>query len=231
MCTIMCYTGNDMKHEKFAEALQRTESRGPDMTEILTLPSGILGFQRLSIMDLSFSGMQPFTRNTDASICNGEIYGFRKLKIDLISKGHKFISDSDCEILLPMYYEYGLDMFKKLDAEFATIIYDGKKDTFIAARDPIGIRPLFYGYSKSGHIIFASEAKNLIGLTDKIMPFPPGHYYYEGEFICYLDITKSYNKYINDDLETICNNIHDKLITAIEKRMDADAPVGFLLSG
>lgn len=231
MCTIMCYTGNDMKHEKFAEALQKTESRGPDMTEILTLPSGILGFQRLSIMDLSFSGMQPFTRNNDASICNGEIYGFRKIKKNLISKGYNFISNSDCEILLPMYYEYGLNMFSKLDAEFATVIYDGKKDTFIAARDPIGIRPLFYGYSESGNIIFASEAKNLVNLTDKIMPFPPGHYYVDGKFTCYCDISKVKFEYHNDSLEVICNNIHDKLIKAIEKRMDADAPVGFLLSG
>ncbi|GAA0742693.1 asparagine synthase B [Clostridium oceanicum] len=231
MCTIMCYTGTDMKHEKFADALQRTESRGPDMTEILTLPSGILGFQRLSIMDLSFSGMQPFTRNIDASICNGEIYGFREVKKELIEKGHKFISDSDCEILLPMYYEYGLDMFSKLDAEFATVIYDGKKDRFIAARDPIGIRPLFYGYSTSGKIIFASEAKNLVGLTDKIMPFPPGHYYADGEFTCYCDITKVEGDYLKDDLEVICSNIHDKLVAGVEKRMDADAPVGFLLSG
>ncbi|MCH4199623.1 MAG: asparagine synthase B [Clostridium tyrobutyricum] len=231
MCTIMCYTGTDMKHEKFASALQRTESRGPDMTEILTLPSGIFGFQRLSIMDLSFSGMQPFTRNVDAAICNGEIYGFRKLKNELIKKGHKFISDSDCEILLPMYYEYGLDMFSKLDAEFATVIYDGKKDSYIAARDPIGIRPLFYGYSESGKIIFASEAKNLIGLTDKIMPFPPGHYYADGKFTCYCDIAATEGDYCKDDLEVICTKIHDKLVTAIEKRMDADAPVGFLLSG
>ncbi|WP_406543561.1 asparagine synthase B [Clostridium ljungdahlii] len=231
MCTIMCYTGTDMKHEKFAEALQRTESRGPDMTEILTLPSGILGFQRLSIMDLSFSGMQPFTRKTDAAICNGEIYGFRKIKEELIKKGHKFISDSDCEILLPMYYEYGLDMFSKLDAEFATIIYDGKKDRYIAARDPIGIRPLFYGYSSSGKIMFASEAKNLVGLTYKIMSFPPGHYYADGKFTCYCDIAATESDYCKDDLETICSNIHDKLVAGVEKRMDADAPVGFLLSG
>ncbi|MBX4269948.1 asparagine synthase B [Clostridium estertheticum] len=231
MCTIMCYTGTDMKHDKFAEALQRTESRGPDMTEILTLPSGILGFQRLSIMDLSFSGMQPYTRNTDASICNGEIFGFREIKKDLIEKGHKFISDSDCEILLPMYYEYGIDMFSKLDAEFAIIIYDGKKDTFIAARDPIGIRPLFYGYSESGKIIFASEAKNLIGLTYKIISFPPGHYYANGKFTCYCDIAETKGAYCTDDVEVICSKIHDKFITAIEKRMDADAPVGFLLSG
>ncbi|MBU3103368.1 asparagine synthase B [Clostridium gasigenes] len=231
MCTIMSYTGTDMKHEKFAEALQRTESRGPDMTEILTLPSGILGFQRLSIMDLSFSGMQPFTRNTDASICNGEIYGFREIKKELTKKGHKFISDSDCEVLLPMYHEYGLDMFSKLDAEYATVIYDGKKDSFIAARDPIGIRPLFYGYSESGKIIFASEAKNLVGLTAKIIAFPPGHYYADGKFTCYCDIAATEGEYCQDDLDVICTKIHDKLVAAIEKRMDADAPVGFLLSG
>ncbi|MGN2370798.1 asparagine synthase-related protein [Clostridium cagae] len=231
MCTIMCYTGTDMKHEKFAEALQRTESRGPDMTEILTLPSGILGFQRLAIMDLSFGGMQPFTRKKDASICNGEIYGFRKLKEELMAKGHKFISDSDCEILLPMYLEYGLDMFAKLDAEYAAVIYDGEKDTFIAARDPIGIRPLFYGYSECGKIMFASEAKNLVGLTEKIMSFPPGHYYADGKFTCYCDIASVEGDYCKDDLDVICSNIHDKLVTAIGKRMDADASVGFLLSG
>ncbi|CAB1244725.1 asparagine synthase B [Clostridium sp. MT-14] len=231
MCTIMCYTGTDIKYEKFAKALQRTESRGPDMMEILTLPSGILGFQRLSIMDLSFSGMQPFTRKMDAVICNGEIYGFRKIKKELIKRGYKFISNSDCEILLPMYYEYGLDMFSKLDAEFATVIYDGKKDSYIAARDPIGIRPLFYGYSESGKIMFASEAKNLVGLTDKILPFPPGYYYADGKFTCYCNISAANGPYYKDDLEIICSNIHDKLVAAVEKRMDADAPVGFLLSG
>ena len=231
MCTIMCYAGKDIEMEKFEEALKRTESRGPDMTKILTLPSGIFGFQRLSIMDLSNSGMQPFTNNKDAVICNGEIYGFREIKKKLIKKGYNFVSDSDCEILLPMYYEYGLDMFSKLDAEFATIIYDGEKDTYVAARDPIGIRPLFYGYSKSDKILFASEAKNLVGLTDKIMPFPPGYYYANGKFTCYCDITEVDGDYCNDKLEVILKKIHDKLISGIEKRMDADAPVGFLLSG
>ena len=86
MCTIMCYAGTDMTREKFEGALQRTESRGPDMTKIFDLQSGILGFQRLSIMDLSTSGMQPFTNNKDAAICNGEIYGFREIKKKLIKK-------------------------------------------------------------------------------------------------------------------------------------------------
>ncbi len=231
MCTIMCYAGKDMEMDKFEGALKRTESRGPDMTKILTLPSGIFGFQRLSIMDLSTSGMQPFTNKKDAAICNGEIYGFREIKKELMKKGYNFHSDSDCEILLPMYYEYGIDMFSKLDAEFATIIYDGEKDSYIAARDPIGIRPLFYGYSKSQNIIFASEAKNLVGLTDKIMPFPPGHYYADGKFTCYCDITEIHGEYCTDKLEVVFDKIHNKLVAGIEKRMDADAPVGFLLSG
>jgi asparagine synthase (glutamine-hydrolysing) len=77
-----------------------------------------------------------------------------------------------------MYREYGLSMFSMLDAEFAMILYDAAQNTYIAARDPIGIRPLFYGYLSDGSIVFASEAKNLIGLCKEIFPFPPGHYYY-----------------------------------------------------
>ena len=121
-------------------------------------------------------------------------------------------------------------MFAMLDAEFACIIYDGDTGEYIAARDPIGIRPLYYGYNKEGVIIFASEAKNLVGLTDKIMPFPPGHYYQKGQFICYSDIAKV-DMLCYDDLETVCKNIHDKLVTGVEKRLVADAEVGFLLSG
>ena len=110
------------------------------------------------------------------------------------------------------------------------VLFDGDTGEYIAARDPIGIRPLYYGYNKEGVIIFASEAKNLVGLTDKIMPFPPGHYYQKGQFICYSDIAKV-DMLCYDDLETVCKNIHDKLVTGVEKRLVADAEVGFLLSG
>ena len=126
--------------------------------------------------------------------------------------------------------EYGTAMFAMLDAEFACIIYDKDAGEFIAARDPIGIRPLYYGYDKEGAVIFASEAKNLTGLTDKIMPFPPGHYYKGGRFICYRDIAKV-DTVCFDDLETVCKNIRNKLIAGVEKRLAADVQVGFLLSG
>ena len=229
MCSIMGYLG-DMPLEEFQEGFKKTISRGPDMSKIIKLENGYLGFHRLAIMELTEIGMQPFMLDNDYLVCNGEIYGFKPIKEKLKAKGYKFISNSDCEILLPLYKEYGLEMFKMLDAEFALIIYDSKTKSLIAARDPIGIRPLYYGYDKNNNIIFASEPKNIVGLADKILPFPPGHYYANGKFICYNDIT-SVEKTTYDTLDNVCKNIHDKLIKGVEKRLDADAKIGFLLSG
>lgn len=215
---------------KVARGLEATVSRGPDDQRIVELNGGVMGFQRLSIMGLTPEGMQPFFLDGSYAVCNGEIYGFKKQRQDLIEKGYSFVSDSDCEILLPMYKEYGTDMFRLLDAEFACVIYDGRSAEFIAARDPIGIRPLYYGYDGDGQIIFASEAKNLVKFCEKIMPFPPGHYWKNGEFTCYCDIT-AVDSVIRDDMETVCRNIREKLVAGVEKRLAADAKVGFLLSG
>lgn len=230
MCGIMCYCRKNADCEIFKKGFEKTVSRGPDDTRIIELDDGIMGFHRLAIMGLNELGMQPFEFQGNYLVCNGEIYGFKKLKEELICKGYSFASDSDCEILLPLYKEYGTDMFKMLDAEFVCVIYDNKNREFIAARDPIGIRPLYYGYDGEGNIIFASEPKNLVGLTDKIMPFPPGHFYRQGKFISYCDITKV-ESVCFDDTDTVCKNIKDKLIKGIQKRLVADAKVGFLLSG
>lgn len=229
MCSIMGYCGPVVDLDKFKEGFQRTISRGPDDSRIVDTGNGLLGFHRLAIMGLTPSGMQPFQLDGSYVVCNGEIYGFEKIKEEL-SDRYSFASDSDCEILLPLYKEYGTDMFAMLDAEFACILYDGDTGEYIAARDPIGIRPLYYGYDEKGVILFASEAKNLVGLTDKIMPFPPGYYYKNGSFTCYCDITKS-EHICRDDLETVCRNIYDLLIEGVKKRLVADAKVGFLLSG
>jgi asparagine synthase (glutamine-hydrolysing) len=229
MCSIIGAEDYEITQEEFIAGLNKTKTRGPDMTRIVETDAGRLGFHRLAIMDTHESGMQPFNLNGNYVICNGEIYGFRKLKEELKGE-YIFKSESDCEILLPLYEKYGCDMFDKLDAEFALIIYDCKKKAFIAARDPIGIRPLYYGKGKHGEMLFASEPKNLIGMSDDIRPFPPGHYYEDGKFVCYCDITKRLPS-VTDDLETVCTKIREKLAMGVAKRLDADVPVGFLLSG
>ncbi len=245
MCSIMTYCDDNVDYDTFKEGFDKTVSRGPDDSRIISLKNGVMGFHRLAIMGLHPEGMQPFERDGSYVVCNGELYGFKEMRDDLIKKGYTFESDSDCEIILPLYFEYGTDMFRMLDAEYACVIYDARTDEYIAARDPIGIRPLYYGYDEEGAIVFASEPKNIVGIVDRIMPFPPGHYYKEGRFVCYNDISKAafvtesgyadgtgtVREYIKDDIETITKNIHDKLVAGVEKRLVADAKVGFLLSG
>ena len=229
MCSIMGYCGKCDDIAAFQAGFDRTLSRGPDDSRVVQAGGGLLAFHRLSIMGLTPEGMQPFTLNGSYVVCNGEIYGFEKIRAALSEK-YTFRSDSDCEILLPLYEQYGADMFEMLDAEFALILYDAREETFIAARDPIGIRPLYYGFDKKGTIVFASEPKNLVSLVDRILPFPPGHYYKDGQFVCYNDIAAT-DAYHPGGLETVCANIHDKLIAGVRKRLVADAKVGFLLSG
>ena len=230
MCSIMGYFSAGADRARFEQGFSATISRGPDDTRILDTGNGLLGFHRLAIMGLSDSGMQPFVRNGSMLICNGEIYGFRSLREQLEASGIHFVSDSDCEILLPLYERYGTDMFAMLDAEYALILYDAQSGSFVAARDPIGIRPLYYGLDEDGVMVMASEPKNLVGICEKIMPFPPGHYYKDGSFHCYRDLSKV-SSYSSDDLETACTKIRELLCEGVRKRLDADAPLGFLLSG
>ena len=230
MCSIMGYCGECADKEAFVEGFSRTKSRGPDDSRIVDTGRGLLAFHRLEIMGLHPEGMQPFELNGSYVVCNGELYGFEKQREMLQKMGYSFQSGSDCEIILPMYFEYGTEMFQKMDAEFALILFDGNSGEFLAARDPIGIRPLYYGYDAKGVIIFASEPKNLVGLTDKILPFPPGCYYQNGQFHRYSDIAYV-EKISPDGIDAACKNIHDKLIAGVRKRLVADAKVGFLLSG
>lgn len=230
MCSIIGFSGKGLSKSEIMPHFDETTSRGPDMMSFIEAGSTYLGFQRLSIMDLTESGMQPFTQDGSYVVCNGEIYGFRQLKECLSGRKYSFSSQSDCEIILPLYKEYGLSMFQMLGSEFALIIYDAERDCLVAGRDPIGIRPLYYGYDRLGEMVFASEPKVLMGLCDKIRPFPPGHFCVDGEFTRYIDLTKV-DRYSEDDLETVCGKIRQKLIDSVETRLDADAPLGFLLSG
>ena len=141
MCSIMGFTKQTLIEQEIRTYFDRTKSRGPDLSRVERAGEGCLCFHRLAIMGLHEEGMQPFHLGSDMCVCNGELYLFRPLKKKLEDAGYTFRSGSDCEIILPLYREYGLGMFAMLDAEFAMVIYDGQKNCFIAARDPIGIRP------------------------------------------------------------------------------------------
>ena len=230
MCSIMGFTKRTLDQSEVWSYFNRTKSRGPDMSRVEPVGDGWMCFHRLAIMGLDETGMQPFHFGKSSCVCNGELYGFRALKQALEDRGYRFRSGSDCEIILPLFREYGLGMFSMLDAEFAMVLYDGERGRFIAARDPIGIRPLYFGYDSAGAIVFASEAKNLVGLCADIRPFPPGHYYADGAFVRYACLTEP-DAYVRDDVDTVCRGIRERLMRGVQKRLDADAPLGFLLSG
>ena len=231
MCGFLVVGSEEFDLQVFNDALDKAAYRGPDYQHI-AIDHGITwGFNRLSIMDLSTNGNQPFVYKDCVLVCNGEIYNYPDLKKKL-STEYNFKSGSDCEVLIPLYDKYGIEITCKfLDAEFALVLYDTKTKKLMAARDPMGIRPMFYGYSKHKHqICFASEAKSLSALCDDIMPFPPGHYYLDGQFICYQDLSNPQTIH-DDDLETIARQLKDKLEAAVEKRFMSDVPIGYLLSG
>ncbi len=229
MCGFSVFTGK-VEEKEFEEKFDLISHRGPDQRAIHQLMQGTMGFHRLAIMDLSEAGSQPFISKSQTHlVCNGEIYNHRILKTDYIDR-YEFKSDSDCEVIIPIFEEYGIEkLLMSLDGEFAFVIeHQGK---YYAGRDPIGIRPLFYGYGlEDGKIAFASEVKALQGLCKDIEPFPPGHYYADGEFTPYFDVRKI-NSRVKEDLEAVYQGIHDHLVEGVRKRLDADAPVGFLLSG
>ena len=231
MCGFFVVGSEEFELQVFQKALDKAAYRGPDYQHV-SIDHGITwGFNRLSIMDLSTNGNQPFVYKDYTLVCNGEIYNYPALKTKLESS-YTFKSGSDCEVLIPLYEQYGLEILcKYLDAEFALVLYDNKTKQLMAARDPMGIRPMFYGYSKKEHqICFASEAKALFDLCDDIMPFPPGHYYLDGKFVCYNDLSDP-KTIVDDDLETIAGKLKTKLEKAVEKRFMSDAPIGYLLSG
>ena len=229
MCSIFGIQSKRIPAKTLKACFDRTLSRGPDMSRLEEVPCGYLGFHRLAIMGLDESGMQPFHLGENRVVCNGELYGFRPIRERLLTR-YELVSQSDCEILLPLYQEYGLDMFRTLDAEFALILYDSRRNSLIAARDPIGIRPLYYGELADGGMVFASEPKNLLGLCETILPFPPGCYWADGQFVRYAE-PAMVDQFVMEDEDTVCTKLRRLLIDGVKKRLDADAPLGFLLSG
>lgn len=229
MCGLLFYQ-NDSNESLLLmeENLNKIKHRGPDSTNILYKNNiGIFGFNRLSIIDLSSNGNQPFEDKSSIILCNGEIYNYKYLKLKYNKYNYK--SDSDCEVVSAIFEEGGIKkIIKEIDGEFAFVIYDKRNNEIIAARDPMGIRPLFIAIDEKGKICFGSEIKSLLHCT-KITPFPPGHYYQNGKIKSYKKLYKT--KKHNDSEKDVIIKIRKLLEKSVIEKMDADAPVGYLLSG
>lgn len=171
MCAILgAFTNSSLSlnlKSKFKKALSMTVHRGPDSSSELFLERALLGFNRLSIVGAS-NGSQPFS-NEDSTIfllCNGEIYNHRELKKKLKYK-HKFITKSDCEIILHLYEEDPSNFSVKLRGQFSFLIFDKNKNQLILGRDRFGINPLYYAKNES-HLLVSSEIKSILALDNSI---------------------------------------------------------------
>ena len=240
MCGIFAYLGDKINIKKIESAFMKTFKRGPDNNILKPICNKLIfGFHRLSINDTSFKGNQPlYHPNKPISvICNGEIYNHKEI-IEIYNI--KTYSNSDCEIILYLYENYGIEeTLYILDSEsFAFIIYDGLNNTITVARDRFGVRPLFVSKTSNNEYIFASEAKSIVDLVnenDIIEQFKPGSfkvYNIFGDTV--TDNINYYNfdyPFFNEDTPAILQNIRNKLTNAVKKRLMSDRPIGCLLSG
>lgn len=221
-------------------SIDKTKHRGPNDTTIVSYSNYVFGFHRLSINDVSSVGNQPMYINDNVVMCNGEIYNWIQLKDELKSRisdiDNLLKSNSDCEILGHLFDEYKhslVEFCNKLDGVFAIVIYNKVTHEVFIARDPIGIRPLYYGFDDDGYISVASEIKSLPSTIIKksVTHFPPGHYYYNGNFVNYESIKYSSKPTFYPSHIYHTNNIRTFLIEAVRKRLMSDRPIGFFLSG
>jgi asparagine synthase (glutamine-hydrolysing) len=230
MCGIAgCFGTRDT--ETINKMLDALPHRGPNDRGIHTFNHTVFGHTRLSIVDVA-RGHQPILANGGRTgiICNGEIYNFRELRQKLDNK-YPFTTGSDTEVILNLYREKGPECVKELDGMFAFAIFDG--DDFMLARDPIGIKPLYYGYVNN-NLYFTSElgAMTMAGV-DEVHEFPAGHYYTPGEgFVEYYQIPEIQDHMLTD-IEETCQLIRETFIRSVKKRLlsDKEIHVGSFCSG
>ena len=218
--------------QKALKMSQKIRHRGPDWSGIYCGGSAILAHERLSIVDPE-SGQQPLFSPDRKQVLavNGEIYNHQEIRRRYAGK-YDFQTGSDCEVILALYRDNGIDFLEDLSGIFAFVLYDEERDEFLIARDPIGVIPLYIGYDGDGTIYVASELKALEGHCERYEPFLPGHYYWSKE-----PGMKRYYQRDWFDYDAVKDNdasvsaIHDALVSAVKRQLMSDVPYGVLLSG
>lgn len=258
MCGICGFNWNDEK--LIQRMVQKIHHRGPDANGVKTFPDFSLGNARLSILDLSVRGNQPMSSRDGKLwiVYNGEVYSFPQIKKELEARGHQFNSNTDTEVVLKSYEEYGVRCLEKFNGMFAFAIWDEEKKELFLARDRIGIKPLYY-YFKDGKLIFGSEIKSILeaDCVKKEINLQSMYYYlgYEfvpapetmfkniyklrqGHYAIFKDGNLNIEKYWDLNFKPEIYNedeATDRIFAALEKsvkrRLISDVPLGVFLSG
>jgi asparagine synthase (glutamine-hydrolysing) len=218
--------------QKALRMSQKIRHRGPDWSGIYVGGSAILAHERLSIVDPKSGGQPLYSPDRKQILAvNGEIYNHRDIRVRYAGR-YQFQTGSDCEVILALYRDRGIQFLEELNGIFAFALYDEEKDEFLIARDPIGVIPLYIGYDADGKLYVASELKALEGFCETYEPFLPGHYYssregkmvrwYERDWMSYASVERN---------DASVEAVHDALETAVKGQLMSDVPYGVLLSG
>ena len=228
---------------------QKIRHRGPDWSGIYCGSTAILAHERLSIVDPESGGQPLFSPDGRQVLAvNGEIYNHQDIRRRL-SNRYEFQTGSDCEVILALYREKGIDFLEDLNGIFAFVLYDEERDAFLIARDPVGVIPLYIGYDSDGTVYVASELKALEGQCERYEPFLPGHYLWSEDlgtkiesdsdsslFTLHSSLKRYYQRdwmsydAVKDNGASV-SDLHDALEDAVRRQLMSDVPYGVLLSG
>ncbi|WP_339842177.1 asparagine synthase B [uncultured Maribacter sp.] len=236
MCGIVCAfdvkESTEVLRPQLLEMSKKIRHRGPDWSGIYANDKAILAHERLAIVDPA-SGKQPLLSPNGKLVlaANGEIYNHRELRKQFEGK-YDFQTESDCEVILALYQEKGVDFLDEMNGIFGFTIYDAEKDEYFVARDHMGIIPLYMGWDKNGTFYVASELKALEGICTKIELFPPGHYLHSSDGELKRWYSRDWMEYdaVKDNATSI-QEIKEALEAAVHRQLMSDVPYGVLLSG
>ncbi|WP_371189243.1 asparagine synthase B [Thalassotalea maritima] len=236
MCSIFCIldiqSDASQLRGQAIELSRLLRHRGPDWSGVFANNNAILVHERLAIVDTE-NGAQPLYSNDNAHILavNGEIYNHKTLEKNLVND-YQFATKSDCEVILPLYAEHGADFIDQLEGMFAFCLYNQDDNSYLIARDHIGIIPLYTGYDEHGNFYVASEMKALTPVCKTVSEFPPGHYlcskqgkiapYYQRDWHDYDNVANN---------QTDSDALKQALESAVKSHLMTDVPYGVLLSG
>jgi len=218
--------------QKALKMSQKIRHRGPDWSGIYCGGTAILAHERLSIVDPESGGQPLYSPDRKQVLAvNGEIYNHQQIRSRQAGQ-YQFQTRSDCEVILSLYREKGIDFLEDLNGIFAFVLYDEVRNSFLIARDPIGVIPLYIGYDADGTVYVASELKALEGQCERYEPFLPGHYYWSEEpgmkRYYHRDWTQ-YDAVSNGETSPLA--VREALEAAVRRQLMSDVPYGVLLSG